>query len=173
MTKPRNNEDGLLAAHLAKRLTAYSAAAGLVLAMSPQAESAIHWFHPSTPFEVDHSHTKTIDMDNDGTGDISFGLQPMGKTFWSLAVNRKNAAGRFDGTGRLVRRLEKGSMVTPSLDADAAVLMNERYFTTCYPANGTNTSIICRWWTVWGDGAFNKEAKGYVGVKFRGGSGKD
>jgi len=174
MTRPRRDEDSLLTAHLAKRLTAYSAAAGVVLAMSPRAEAAIRWFQPATPLTVDHSTSISIDMDNDGIPDFSFAWT--GSTFdvASVVVNRKHAANRFDGTGNVAQRLLKGYVVHPTLDVGAALLMRAEW--DCLPSSSARRiarPMTCYPTYLWGAGAFNEGASGYVGVRFRGGVGED
>ena len=52
MRRKEREKKRTLPGSLIKQLTAYSAAAGVVLLMSPKAESAIHVFHPAEPLII-------------------------------------------------------------------------------------------------------------------------
>ena len=140
---------------LAKQLTAYSVAAGAALTMSPQAESAIHVFHPAEPLKVDISQTVNIDMDMDGIADFSF-YAYAGMGCWGLHIYRSDAANRFDGTESWARNVGIGEKVNPTRDIEGAFLEGCCHFTV----------------PPWCGGNFNG-ANGYIGVKFRGHGGRD
>ncbi len=145
-------------ANLAKRLAAYSAAAGVALAMAPQVDATIQTFQPSTPVTMD----KGIDMDMDGVGDFFFLVDKDYSGYEGrrhLTIVRKHELNRFDDTDGAARRLLKGDPVNAALDGEEALLMDVITY------SGMSSEV----WSSWGyDGQFNDGALGYIGVKFHG-----
>jgi hypothetical protein len=174
MIRQERTKKGSLPRSLIKQLTAYSAAAGAVLAMNPQADSAIHVFHPAEPLKVDSLNSVNLDMDSDGTADFSFGAN-----VGALSIARKDTANRFDGSvfsAYYARNISKGQIVDPSLDVNRAALMSAscyaretRCWTTDYGQFTCGYMTYCYWGSY---GQFNA-SDGYIGVRFRGYDGRD
>jgi len=150
---------------IAKKLTVYSAAAGIVLALSPKAESAIHAHHASAPLMVDMENQIAIDLDGDGKTDFlvdgSYDAWDGHYLSWWVEIKASNPLNYFDGDEDFARRLGTGDQVNATRRRPVVWLMNADAF--CY--NGCIEH--------WGRGEFNNGVDGYIGVRFRGGDAKD
>jgi hypothetical protein len=151
---------------LAKQLSAYSAAAGVVLLVSPQVHSAIQVTRPVTPLVVSANSPVSIDMDNDGVADFTVAkgsracfTRTSYDTFicmQNIAIGEENAANRIQTAGgsldKFAVRLNEGETVAAG--GKGGLLM----MTNTYTGNQS-------WYAY---AYFNNGADGYIGVKFRG-----
>lgn len=198
MERIEEKDKGFLAENLAKRVAAYSAAAGAALSMALPAQATVKVFTASPVTLNCENPYYELDLDGDGAVDFELNLscdsaqEKIIPHRLDIKARNGNTYNGFVGIKKIIKttsgsndyyflpkKLAKGALIKTNTQifgsgplASAGCVQNPHHhkIKTTYGSVSTTTTYTTK--CGWGkNGQFNKGKKGYIGVKFIAGDG--